>query len=172
MIRPELAARLRLWQESAAAAAVLALGVWIASLGGWLLQPVGALIGALGAGWLVIALRRLRFARPVADPGVVELDEGQIGYFGAGQGLGGYVALEDLSEIRLLTLRGRKHWRLKGKDGSAILIPVAAHGASVLYDAFSSLPGIDMGALAAALDRDLPAQSLWKRAGLGPADRA
>jgi hypothetical protein len=172
MIRPELAARLRLWHESAAAVAVVLAGLWLISLGGWLLQPVGALVAALGAGWLVIALRRLRFARPVEDPGMVDLDEGQIGYFGAGQGLGGYVALEDLAEIRLLSLRGRKHWRLKSRDGAAILIPVAAHGAGVLYDAFASLPGIDMGALAAALDRDLPAQSLWKRAAPGPTDRA
>ena len=43
-----------------------------------------------------------------------------IGYFGAGGSvMGGYVALEDLSEIRLLNLSGVQYWRLKTADGQA-----------------------------------------------------
>jgi len=95
---------------------------------------------------------------------VVELVEGRIGYFGAGGSvMGGYVALEDLSEIRLLNLSGVQYWRLKTADGQALLIPTAAAGAPVLYDAFAALPGIDMGAVVSALDRRIAAQSLWSR---------
>ena len=163
MIRPELARALMHWREVFAAIATGAFGLWVASLGGLLLQPVGGAIALLGLGWAIIAFRRTRFSRPVEDRGVVEFDEGQIGYFGAGQGLGGYIALDDLTEIRLLTLRGRKHWRLKSREGGAIVIPVAAAGAVALYDAFATLPDVDMGALTVALEHDIPAQSLWIR---------
>jgi hypothetical protein len=166
MIRPELAAALGRWGESFAAGASILAGVWLWSLGGLILQPLGILVALVGAGWALIALRRARFLRTGDAPGLVEFDEGQIGYYGAGQGLGGYVALRELTEIRLVRMKGGQHWRLKDREGQAILIPVAAAGAAQLYDAFSTLPGIDMGALTAALDRDLPAQSLWQRPAL------
>lgn len=164
MIRPELRAALQRHRETLAAAGTAALGLWIATRGGWLLGPLGLGLCALALVWAGTALRRTRFARAVTDPGLVEVDEGRIGYFGAGSTvLGGYIALADLAEIRLLTLRGAQHWRLKTGDGQALLIPVAAAGAPALYDAFAALPGIDMGRLAAALDRREVAQSLWSR---------
>lgn len=164
MIRPEL----RLWlirnAEALAAVAALAVALWVATRGGWFLAAIGAALGALALGWAVLALRRARFARPVADPGMVEIDEGRIGYFGAGGSvLGGYVALAELSEIRLLRLRGHQYWRLKTGDGQALLIPTAAAGAPALYDAFATLPGIEMGRIARALDTSASAQSLWQR---------
>lgn len=164
MIRPEARDTLWRWREVAGAAAILFVGAWFFSLGGYILQGLGVVFTLAGAGWLVIAWRRLRFARAIAAPGLVEVDEGQIGYFGAGQGLGGYVALRDLTEIRLLHLHGAQYWRLKQTDGQAVLIPVAAAGAATLYDAFATLPGIDMGRITAALDSRAAAQSLWKRA--------
>jgi hypothetical protein len=62
------------------------------------------------------------------------------------------VALPDLVELRLITLRGRRLWRLKQSDGQTLLIPVDAAGADRLFDAFASLPGMDSAALVAALD--------------------
>lgn len=164
MIRPEARDRLWRWREIAGAVAMLAAGIWFFSLGGFILQGMGTILALTAAGWLVIAWRRLRFARAISAPGLVEVDEGQIGYFGAGQGLGGYVALRDLTEIRLLHMHGAQYWRLKQADGQAVLIPVAAAGAAALYDAFATLPGIDMGRITAALDDTAAAQSLWKRA--------
>lgn len=163
MIRPELAARLTRHRETLAAAGLGVFGLWVAAQGGYLLTPLGLGLAGLGAAWGLMAWRRARFSRPVATPGLVDLDEGRVGYYGAGQGLGGYIALEDLSEIRLLHLRGAHYWRLKSATGEAVLIPVAATGSEKLYDAFASLPGIDMGALTAALDRRVAAQSLWRR---------
>lgn len=165
LLRPQALATLVRWREVAAALATGALAVWLFVLGGWILAPLGLALGAAAVGWAVIALRRLRFARPVEAPGLVEVDEGQIGYFGAGMGIGGYVALRELTEIRLLTLRGGMYWRLKQADGQAIVIPVTAAGAAALYDAFATLPGIDMGRLTAALDQRTAAQSLWRRPG-------
>ncbi|RWR10018.1 hypothetical protein [Paenirhodobacter populi] len=170
MIRPELRERLHRHRELIAAIAAIAAGLWIASLGGWLLIPVGLLVAAAACAWATSAWRRGRFTRPVTDPGVVEVIEGRIGYFGAGQMLGGYVSIDDLAEIRLLTLRSARYWRLKTADGQAILVPVAAAGAEALYDAFAALPDIDMRRLTAALESDIVAQRLWTRQGLRDLD--
>jgi hypothetical protein len=166
-LRPEALARLAHWREPAGAALVLALGLWLLAQGGYVLVPLGATLAALGTGWAVIALRRLRFARPATLPGWVEIDEGQLGYYGPG--ISGFVALRDLAEIRLLVLRGSPHWRLKQTDGQALLIPLDAAGADQLYDAFASLPGVDMARLSAAAAMRAGAQptvqTLWKRPG-------
>lgn len=164
MIRPELRAWLMRHAEALGAGAALALALWVATRGGWFLAAIGLAFGAVALGWAVLALRRARFALPVSEPGLVEVDEGRIGYFGAGGTvLGGYVALEDLAEIRLLRLRGHQYWRLKSRDGQALLIPTAAAGAPALYDAFATLPGIEMRRLSSALDTRANAQSLWQR---------
>ncbi|TQS71422.1 hypothetical protein ERN12_10335 [Rhodobacteraceae bacterium] len=163
MIRPELSRALRRHQEVIAAGLAALFGLWLVWLGGLILGPLGVIciIGALC--WAVIAWRRGRFQREIAGPGMVEIDEGQIGYFGAGRMLGGQIALHDLAEIRLLCLHERHHWRLKSADGQALLVPVDAAGAGRLYDAFASLPDIEMGRLTAALDQRVTAQTLWTR---------
>lgn len=149
MIRAELAEALWRWRAPLAHACVALAGVWLIWLGGYLLVPLGAAVLALGAGLGVMELRRMRFAQTVNAPGVVEVDEAQVGYLGP-EG-GGYVSLAELVEVRLLTMRGRRLWRLKQLDGQALLIPVEAAGAERLFDAFASLPGMASGALVAAL---------------------
>lgn len=164
MIRPELRDHLARHREGYAAGLALAGAVWLATRGGWFLAGLGGAAGLIAAGWLLAALRRARFLRPISDPGVIDLDEGRIGYFGAGGAvLGGYLALEDISEIRLLRMRGGQVWRLKSRDGQALLLPVAASGSEKLFDAFATLPGIDMGRLTAALGAPDTVQSLWRR---------
>lgn len=153
MIRPD--ARDWLWQRREVIAAMIlgVLGLWLMRLGGWVLMPAGALVLALGAALGLSALRRLRFAQDVAAPGMVEVDEGQVGYLGPA--FGGYVALPDLTELRLVTIHRRRLWRLKQADGQALLIPVDAAGADRLFDVFASLPGMDTAALVAALGAPL-----------------
>lgn len=150
LIRPEFLALLRRSSELIAALAVLAFGLWLIVLGGYLLTPTGTAVAALGVAWAILALRRIRFAQPTGSPGVVEVDEAQIGYLGPTSG--GFIAIPDLTEIRLLSLRGRRVWRLKQSDGQALLIPVDAKGAENLFDAFASLPGMNTNTLVAALE--------------------
>lgn len=180
VIRPELRAALHRGREVIAAAAMGALGLWVALQGGWLLQALGAGLVLVALAWAVPAVRRLRFGQDVAAPGVVEVDEGQVAYLGPA--FGGFVALPDLVEIRLVTMRGRRLWRLRQADGQALLIPVDAAGADRLFDAFASLPGMDTGALVAALAPGGPAapgalttgpdiRLLWRRPGAGLAPR-
>lgn len=161
MIRPEVRALARRWREVIAAAGLAGLGVWVMSGGGYVLVPLGIAAVALAGGWGLIAFRRIRFLRGVGAPGIVEVDEGQIGYFGPS--FGGFVALADLAELRLADHFGSRAWRLKTGDGQILLIPVDAAGADRLHDAFAALPGIDMAALAAALDHGQPTLPLWTR---------
>ena len=123
--------------------------------------PLGAIWLLVAGGWGLLALRRMRFQRPVDAPGLVEVDEGQVGYLGPS--FGGYLSLRELIEIRVINLHRQRHWRLKQADGQVLLIPVAATGAETLFDAFAALPGVDMSALAAALDSRADTQVVWRR---------
>lgn len=148
-IRPEVQERLIRAREVILGGIVAAVGGWLIWLGGYLLAPIGFAVLALGLGWTLLAWRRLRFRRQGDAPGVVEVNEGQIAYFGPR--LGGAVGIPDLAEIRILSLRGRRVWRLRQGDGQTILIPVEAAGTEQLFDAFAALPGMDTAALVAAL---------------------
>ncbi|WP_265499115.1 hypothetical protein [Paracoccus beibuensis] len=166
MIRPELRALLRDRSELLIFGGLTLLGLWLTFLGGWFFALVGAGVVLVGASLTVGALRHAPFRRPVAAPGVVELVEGAVRYYGATEP-GGEVALRDLTEIRLLRLRGRACWRLRSQDGQALLIPVDAAGAAVLADAFETLPGLDLGMLSKALSH-VAAQpeamrTVWRR---------
>lgn len=149
MIRPEALAALRRWREVILATGIIGLGLWVATLGGPVLGALGLLGVALGAGLALSGWRRMRFAQEVAAPGMVEVIEGEVRFFGPR--LGGSISLADLTELRLVTLRGRRLWRLKQADGQTLLVPVDAAGAGALYDGFTSLPGLDMAALLTAL---------------------
>ena len=150
LVRPEVTAAIWRAREAIAALCVVALGLWLAWLGGYLLVPLGFGVAGIGAAWALQALRRLRFAQGVDAPGMVEVDEGQVGYLGPNDG--GFVSLPDMVELRFLTIAGRRMWRLKQADGQALLLPVDAAGAERLFDAFASLPGMDTQALVAALE--------------------
>ena len=159
-IRPDLARRLRRWSEFGAAILAALLGGLLMRLGGFLFLPVGALLTLLSLGWAMTALRRLSFQRDVAAPGMVEVIEGQVGYFGPD--FGGFVALDDLAELRLAEMHGARQWRLRSLSNEVLLIPVDAAGAEKLFDAFAVLPGIDMAALANALDAGTATLPLWR----------
>ena len=167
LIRPELARALRPFLMPALMAAV---GVWLLQLGGYLLGPLGVLVLGLGGGLAVVEGRRRRLGATARHgPGVVELSEGVLRYWSAGD-LGGEIAVRDLVEIRLLVLDRRPHWRLRSAGNEALLIPADAWDAELLADAFATLPGIDLGALAQARRMaERPGapqmQTLWRRGG-------
>lgn len=150
MLTPERRAFLSRWQEVLVAGGIILAGLWIATRGGLILGPAGALVMALGAGLGWQALRRLRFTRAAGGAGIIEVDEAQIAFMGPETG--GFVSVRELVEIRLIRVGGRHSWRLKQADGQALLIPLGAAGSAALHDAFATLPGIDMGALLAAIE--------------------
>lgn len=168
LIRPEIA---RILRPFLVPAGMVVLGAWLMRLGGYLLMPLGALLLATGAALGLVEWRRHRLGGGARrGPGVIELSEGVLRYWSAGDP-GGEIAIRDLVEIRLLVLNGRAHWRLRSAAGEALLVPADAWDAQMLADAFATLPGIDLGALArarhAAGRRAVPAmQVLWRRGGM------
>ena len=176
LIRPEVTALIWRWREVIWAVAVAGIGLRLVALGGYFLVPVGLIVAGIGLVLAVTAFRRMQFQQAVDAPGVVEVDEAQVGYLGPE--LGGFLSLTELVELRILSLRGRRVWRLKQDDGQALLIPVDAKGADRLFDAFANLPGMDTGALVAALaPSSLPKAAaltlaaetrvIWRRQGKG-----
>ncbi len=176
LIRPELSAAISRGRELIAALGLAALGAWLAWQGGYLLVPLGLAVAALGVAWAVLSVRRLRFQQDGEAPGIVRVTEAQVAYMGPR--IGGFIGLPDLIEIRLLTLRGRRVWKLRSATGEALHIPVEAMGAEALFDAFAGLPGMDTAALVAALGTEAPSDSrvialdsadrlIWVRKGSG-----
>lgn len=164
MIRPEARAALARWHEVALAVCSVGLGLWLAGKGGFVLVPLGFGLAALSGGFGLLALRRLRFAGVGTDgPGLVEIDEGEIRYFGPDSG--GTAPLRELAELRLIARAGQRLWRLR-LDHGALEVPVDASGAGALFDALAARPGMESAALVAALDQPRPdalGAVIWRR---------
>lgn len=175
-IRPEIAASLHRWREALAALALAALGLWVMSWSGYAYLVLGLLLLVTGIGWTILSTRRLRFAQTGDAPGIVHVTEAQIAFLGPRTG--GFIGLPDLAELRLLTLRGRRIWKLRAASGETLHIPVESAGADALFDAFATLPGMDTAALVAALSAETNSDSrvvalnavdrlIWARSGAG-----
>ncbi len=175
-VRPELLDSAYRLREVFLGIALAGVGAWIAGSGGYLRTPLGLVLLCLGVGWAVLAWRRLHFQQDGEAPGIVRVTEAQIAYMGPR--VGGFIGLPDLTEVRLLTLRGRRIWRLKQADGQLLHIPVEAQGAEALFDAFAALPGMDSAALVAALGAEASTggtvialdgaeRLIWQRPGAG-----
>lgn len=145
-VRPELRATLWRWREAIFSAALGAGALWLMTLGGLLLLVIGALGLAVAAGLGVQAVRRVLFSPAGEGPGIVQVDEARIRYFGPFYG--GAVSLDQLVRIEnSKTADGRGFWHLHHSEGEPLVIPADAAGAEQLFDAFCALPGMDMGRL-------------------------
>ncbi|SFC93132.1 hypothetical protein [Tropicimonas isoalkanivorans] len=164
-IRPELARTFLRWREVLAGLAASVAGLWLAGLGGPAMLVLGGLVTAASLALSVLAWRRMRFRVEVEAPGVVEIDEGRISYFGPL--MGGAVDLSELVEIEVIDVAGRRRcWRLRQADAQTLLVPMAAAGAERLYDHFAILPGMDSSALLGALSGNATtARRIWARRG-------
>lgn len=141
MIRAEARAALMRWREVMIGVGVLALGgYWGFFTGGGLLHWLGYAVLACGVALIVAGVQRARFRQGGGGPGVVQITEGRVAYFGPLDG-----GLVDLAEIEVLSLDPTAtppHWVLEQAGQPALRIPVTAAGADALFDAFAMLPGI------------------------------
>lgn len=148
-VRPEARAALVRWREVAGGLAVAAAGLWLASLGGLFLMPLGGAVALVGLTLAWNGRRRMEFSRDVTAPGMVEVDEGRVSFFHPFGG--GSVALRDLSEVALTGHGTARGWRLSQPGQPALTVPLAAEGAPALADALTALPGLDLARLSRAL---------------------
>lgn len=161
LIRPEAAAALIRLRDVLAGLGLAAAGGWLLFKPGYVLPALGLGLAATGCALALVGLRRLRFRAEGQAPGVVQVIEGQVGYFGP-EG-GGFVALDDLIALSL-TADG-DHWRLTSVEGAVLIIPRAAEGAEHLLDSFVRLPGLEPAALVRAASAGPAAtdRRIWRR---------
>lgn len=151
-IRPEISEGLWRWRESLAGFVVAALGVWFAVAGNGLVQMVGFSMVVAAAVLMFAGFQRARFRVSSGGPGVVEVDEGQVTYFGPQDG--GTVAIRQLDMVELdPKARPTSAWVLTEPGQPPLTIPTTAEGAEALFDVFASLDGIRTERMLAELQK-------------------
>ena len=151
-LRPDLQRTLHRWREVLAGIAVILLGLWLSGLGGPFWFALGLAVGLTGAALAVGGWMRARFDGGRGGPGVVQVVEGQIAYFGPETG--GFLAIDEIQSLGIgLDPAGGVVWVIVSAQ-TRLEIPAGASGAADLFDAFASLPGADLSRIAAAAARE------------------
>ncbi|MFZ5963494.1 hypothetical protein ACOXXX_11120 [Thalassococcus sp. BH17M4-6] len=141
MIRPAAREALWRWREVLIGAGVLLLGLyWGFFTGGGFLHYVGYAVVLIGLALGIAGVQRARFRQGGGGPGVVQINEGRVGYFGPLTG--GVVDLADLTALTLDPTARPPHWILSQTGQPDLQVPLTAKGADSLFDAFATLPGI------------------------------
>lgn len=165
--RPEAMAAIMRWREVLVGVGLAVLGLWWILGPGDLLALVGAGLVLVAGGLILIGIQRGRFRGPGGGAGAVQVDEGQITYFGPLTG--GAVALREMERLTLDRAMYPPHWRLDQRGSPALLIPVNAAGADALFDAFATLPGLRTERMLSELSEDgRAAVVIWERTPLRP----
>ena len=168
-IRPEARATLWRWREVLAGVALTPVGAWWSfGVTGWLGNAVGFAVLALAALLLVLGVQRARFRAGSDGPGVVQVVEGRVAYFGPLTG-----GAVDMAEITRLSLDARNRpatWVLVQPGVDTLHIPVTAKGAEALFDAFAALPGLRTEYMLRALNDTTTRETvIWQKGQTAPA---
>ena len=163
LIRPEVRAGFWRWREVIAACAVALFGIW------WLrtfyspVQWIGWAFVALGLALAAAGFQRARFRQGSDGPGVVQIRERRMAYFGPLTG--GVMDVADLTRLDLEPAAlPAPHWVLTGVGGQSLAIPVNAKGAEALFDIFAGLPGIQTEKMLNVLQRTPDARvTVWSK---------
>ena len=120
------------------------------------LAAVGTSLAIVGALITFAGIQRTRFRVGHGGPGVVQVDERQVTYYGPLDG--GSVSIDGLVRVDL-DPGARPHavWVLTDAHGMVLNIPTQAENAEALFDVFAALDGIKTENMLAQL-RSNPAQ--------------
>ncbi len=168
MIRPEARAQIARYREALIGLSALALGLyWAFFTGGGTLHWIGYVVMVIGAVLAVAGVQRARFRTGDGGPGIVQVIEGRITYFGPLSG--GVADLESLTALTLDPTARPPHWLLAQPGQPPLAIPVNAEGADALFDAFAHLPGIQTRRMLRTLEQgaDRPVV-IWRKSGAAP----
>lgn len=140
------------WREVIAGELLFILGLWWALTSSGAVKWIGWVVVVLAIGVSIAGILRGRFRQSGQGPGVVKILERRVGYFGPLTG--GAIDLDDAAMLELEPKAlPAPHWVLSDIHGQVVEIPVNAEGAEALYDAFATLPGINMQATVDVLSR-------------------
>lgn len=166
-IRPPVTAHFTKWREAYFVGAVLLLGLWLFMRGSetlnLILQGLGLVVSLIGIILLRTTIQRIRFKRTEIAPGIVTITEREINYFGPLTGK--TISLDSLHKIELRQSEAYAAiWVLHNTEGDPMIVPTSAKGSESLFDAFTSLSGVQMDTLVAALNQTpIRNQLIWKR---------
>lgn len=166
-IRPSVITHFRRWRESYGVGIVVLLGAWLALKGYLITSPiyigVGVLIILVTLGILRTVILRTRFGQEAKAPGLVEVKERQISYFGTM--VGKSVSLDDVTKIELRESEAYSAiWVLHSMDADPMIVPISAKGSQMLFDAFASLPRVRLDDLVAAVNRSpIQRHVIWEK---------
>ncbi|MEM7073680.1 MAG: hypothetical protein AAGA28_03585 [Pseudomonadota bacterium] len=167
-VRPEIRAGLNRWREAIAGVCVSGLGLWWTFVTGGLLFYLGLVLIPVGFSFTALGVQRARLRTGSVGPGIVQIDEGRVIYFGPLTG--GVADLDSLTRIEINPGGRPAHWLLHRPGEEVLGIPVSANGAEQLLDAFSILPGFQSArAVAAMRQTGQHALIIWQRGRQDPA---
>ncbi|MBD3676823.1 MAG: hypothetical protein HUJ27_00285 [Rhodobacteraceae bacterium] len=142
MIRPELMQSIRRCREALIGALIAGLGIFWAVASYGILQIVGMSLTIVGALVVFAGIQRMRFRTGGDGPGIVQVVEGQITYFGPLDG--GSVSVDAIERIELEPKSvPSPEWILIEANTPPLHIPINASGSEVLFDVFARLEGLD-----------------------------
>lgn len=148
-IRPEATQSLMRWRETLIGAAVIGLGAWWGFGLSGILSWTGLALIPMGAALAFVGVQRARFRSGTGGPGIVQIDEGRVAYFGPLTG--GIVDLAEMTQLKLDPTGTPAHWVLSQPGQPDLFVPVTAEGSDTLFDAFATLPGLPTQKMLAAL---------------------
>lgn len=161
-IRSEARQGLWRWRETLVGLAIGSVGAWWAIGLDGILSWVGLIVGPAGLIFTLAGIQRARFRSNNDGPGLVQVDEGRVTYFGPLSG--GVIDLAEMTELTLDPTGKPPHWRLVQSGQPPLFIPVTASGSELLFDAFATLPGLSTERmLAARTKRFTVPQIIWQR---------
>jgi hypothetical protein len=163
-IRPEAAQELRRWREALVGAGLCLGGFWVALNTHGLTSTAGASVLVVGTIMLFLGVQRARFRVGAGGAGLVQVDEGQVTYFGPRDG--GTIALELLERVDLEPAgEDGARWLLTQAGQPPLAVPTDAAGGEALFDVFASLPGLHTERMLTELKRRPGGRvTIWKSA--------
>lgn len=145
-VRPEVMSHLIRWREVLAGGALSLMGAWYALTGVGNISVIGIGIALAGAVLLFTGLQRARFKVPRNGPGLVELVERRVTYFGALHGAS--FSLDDVDAIHIERENDKPgaenmFWVFDVRGEGELRVPASAVGAEGLFDALAGFTGAD-----------------------------
>ncbi len=139
-IRPEILNGIWRWREALFGAFMAACGmVWAVTQQG-VLAAIGTSIAIVGALIIFAGIQRTRFCVGSGGPGVVQVHERLVTYYGPHDG--GSVSIDALQSVELNPTTKPATWVLTEVGGQPLSIPTNAENAELLFDVFAALDGI------------------------------
>lgn len=139
-VRPELLNGLWRWREALAGFLVAASGLYAAVSQQGLMAAIGTVMAIAGALAIFAGIQRTRFRVGAGGPGVVQVHERLVTYYGPLDG--GSVSIDALASVELEPKSKPAEWVLTEVGGQPLHIPTNAENAEALFDVFAALDGI------------------------------